>query len=245
MGRNASSKRLCCSAIVPLCVLLASSSACQTAPRSARTGERNVSPGFNDSLREGDVELWVGRFEGESREVYAQRERITAALGLKPGMVVADVGAGTGFFTMLFAEAVGADGAVYAADIVPAMLELIMERAEEKKLTNIQTVLCTDDSAELPVDKVDFTFICATYHHFEYPSSTMATIYEAMKPGSELVIIDIKRIEGESSDWAMKHMRAGQEGFTKEIEAAGFELIDDGSSVDYLKESYMIRFRRE
>ena len=96
-------------------------------PRSPRTGELSVTPGINDKIKEGDVDKWVGRFEGESREIFRERERIVEDIGVKPGMVVADVGAGTGFIAELFANSVQPGGKVYAVDIVPEMLELIRE----------------------------------------------------------------------------------------------------------------------
>ena len=84
------------------------------APRSARTNELGVRPGVNDAYRDADVDKWIERFEGENREIYANRRRIVETLHLKPGMVVADVGSGTGFLTALLAKEVGSTGRVYA-----------------------------------------------------------------------------------------------------------------------------------
>src|SRR6476646_4416611 len=85
--------------------------------------EKSVKPGINDPFKDPDVTGFREKFEGESREVYAKREKVVAACGAKPGMVVADVGAGTGLFTRLLATAVGPDGQVYAVDIAPKFLE--------------------------------------------------------------------------------------------------------------------------
>jgi hypothetical protein len=82
--------------------------------------EKSVKPGINDPFKNPDVEKYKGTFEGESREVYAQREKLVAACGVKPGMVVADVGAGTGLHTRLFAKEVGDDGQVYAVSLPAA-----------------------------------------------------------------------------------------------------------------------------
>ncbi len=86
-------------------------------------------------------------------------------------------------------------------------------------------------------------FICDVYHHFEYPQATLATLHKALKPGGELVLIDFKRIPGETSDFIMNHVRAGQEVFEAEIIAAGFEKV--GEATDLLKENYFVRFQRK
>ena len=83
----------------------------------ATAQESSVNPGINDSYKEPDAGEFTKRFETESREVFANREKIVAAAKVKPGMTVADVGAGTGLFTRLFAKAVGPEGKVYAVDI--------------------------------------------------------------------------------------------------------------------------------
>ena len=90
---------------------------------------------------------------------------------------------------------------------------------------------------------VDIVFTCDTYHHFEYPAKTMTSIHRALKPGGTFVIIDFKRIEGESSDFIMNHVRAGQDVFRSEIEAAGFELIED-IDLPSLEDNYLMRFRK-
>ncbi|MFQ5491357.1 MAG: SAM-dependent methyltransferase, partial [Phycisphaerae bacterium] len=82
------------------------------------------------------------------------------------------------------------------------------------------------------------------YHHFEYPMSTLATLHSAMRSGGELVVVDFIRIPGTSSEWVLGHVRAGQDVFIKEIQAAGFELLDRGENIDYLTENYLMRFRK-
>jgi len=221
--------------------------ACKTTkpvPHSTRTGEVNVRPGINDKLKEGNFEKWVEKFEGESREIYVHREKIADALGLRPGMSVADIGAGTGLFTLPFAERVAPHGAVTAVDIVPEFLERIQQRANEANATNVTTQLCTDDSVELPASSFDVAFICDTYHHFEYPMSTMRSLFRAMKPGGRVMVIDFIRDPVASDAWVLGHVRAGQDVFIKEIEAAGFELIDRGEGVDFLEKNYIMQFRK-
>ena len=212
----------------------------------SKHAERDKPPkDINDSYRDPDIKTCLGRLETESREIYAKRERIAKDLGIKPGMSVADIGAGTGFFTFLFAKHAGPRGRVYAVDIAKEMTDRIDKLAAEQKLENIKTVVCAEDSVDLPYNSVDLAFICDTYHHFEHAKETMTSLFRAMRPGSELVVIDFFRIEGKTREWVFNHVRAGKKTFTKEIEAVGFELIDDGSKIDYLEENYVIRFRKK
>jgi len=222
-------------------------SGCKTAPASASTAplspEPSVKPGINAEYLKPDLDVaqWVERFEREGREIYDHRDSIVAAARLKPGSVVADIGAGTGLFTPYFSRAVGTKGRVYAVDIVPAFLERIKQRAASEGLANVQTVLCTERSVELPTNSIDFAFICDVYHHFEYPHSSLASLHRALRPGGEVFLVEFKRLPGKSSDWILNHVRAGQEVFVAEIEAAGFKQIEEQ---DLLKDNYVVRFRK-
>ena len=138
-----------------------------------------------------DIEQFVKRFESEERDVYAKRQAITRAVGPQRGNAVADIGAGTGLFTQLFAEQVGPEGTVYAVDIGPAFLQYIAERAKQHGHERIvKTVLNTHDSVELPAGSIDVAFLCDTYHHFEQPEKMLASIHRALRPNGRLVIID-------------------------------------------------------
>ncbi len=220
---------------------------CKSAPASqaatVAVAEVSAKPGINAEYLKPDLNAmqWVERFEREGREIYDQREAIVAAARLQPGMVVADIGAGTGLFMPYFSRAVGPKGKVIAVDIVPAFLERIRERAKAEGLANVKTVLCTERSVELPPASIDFAFICDVYHHFEYPQSSMASLHRALRPGGEVLLVEFKRIPGVSSDWILNHVRAGQEGFTAEIKAAGFEQVEE---LDLLKDNYVVRFRK-
>lgn len=220
---------------------------CKAAPSAARTAplpsEPSVKPGINKEYLKPDLDVtqWVERFEREGREIYDHREDIVAAARVKPGSVVADIGAGTGLFTPYFSRAVGPKGKVYAVDIVPAFLDRIKKRAASEGLANVQTVLCTERSVELPANSIDFAFICDVYHHFEYPHSSMASLHRALRPGGEVLLVEFRRVPGKSSDWILNHVRAGQEVFTAEIAAAGFKQIEER---DMLKDNYVVRFRK-
>ena len=205
-----------------------------------------VNPDLNKAFRDPnlDVQKYLDRFETEDREIFVQRGRIAETVGLEPGMTVADIGAGTGLFVEPFSRAVGPEGKVYAVEIAPRFLEHIGALAEEKNLGNVLPVLCTDDSVELPANSIDVAFICDTYHHFEYPESTMTSLLRALRPGGRVVIIDFHRIEGESAKWILDHMRAGQDVFRAEIEAVGFRPVADPGDVDFLEQNYIMKFEK-
>ncbi|MCF3652263.1 class I SAM-dependent methyltransferase [Synoicihabitans lomoniglobus] len=204
----------------------------------------SVNPGINASyLREGlIVNEWIERLEAEGREVFAHRAAIVARLDLRPGMDVVDVGTGTGAFLPLLSARVGPEGRVYAVDIVEKFLDHVNDQIQRHAWTNIETVLCTDRSVELPAASVDLAFICNVYHHFEYPMDSLASLHRALRPGGRIVLVDFKRIPGESSDWILSHMRAGQEVFEAEITAAGFHRVD--AVHDLLSDNYMVVFAK-
>ncbi len=204
--------------------------------------DKSVKPGINDSFRDPNVSEFTERFEIESREVFALRDQIIKECEIKPGSTVADVGAGTGLFTRLFSKVVGDQGRVIAVDISENFLDHIRTTSRELGLKNIDTLLCKDDSTELQSGTIDTAFICDTYHHFEYPEKTMASLFAALKPGGRLILIDFRRIEGVSSDWTMGHVRAGQEVFESEITKSGFVKVKE--IPDLLKENYFVIFEK-
>jgi ubiquinone/menaquinone biosynthesis C-methylase UbiE len=207
--------------------------------------EASVKPGINDKFLDPKLNVgeWTKKFETESREIFLQREKIVAAAGLKPGMAMADIGAGTGLFTLHFAQAVGADGKVFAVEIATNFLEHIKARASKARALNVKTILGTERSVKLPEASIDLAFICDVYHHFEFPSASLATLHKALKPGGTLVLIDFKRIPGVTSDFIMNHVRAGQGVFEAEVIAAGFEKV--GEVTDLLKENYFVKFQKK
>ena len=149
-------------------------------------------------------------------EIFEKREAISKASGVKPGMVVADIGAGTGLFTRMFSREVGPKGQVLAVDIAKEFLEHIEKTSKDLGMVNIKTILGADASPRLPEGSADLVFICDTYHHFEYPIRMMTEVHKSLKPGGKVVVVDFHRQEGKSSDWTLKHVRAGQKVFEKE-----------------------------
>ncbi|MBX6315201.1 MAG: methyltransferase domain-containing protein [Isosphaeraceae bacterium] len=210
----------------------------------AEAQERPAAPReINKAFESPDVEQYIKRFESESREVYAQRRAIVRAIGLKPGMAVADIGAGTGLFTRLFATEVGPKGKVYAVDISPAFLEHINKQAKQLGHEHVETRKGSQESTELPSNSIEVAFLCDTYHHLEKPKAVLASIHRALKPGGRLVVVDFDRREGVSSAFVLEHVRANKETFIKEIESAGFEQIETGEPPK-LKENFFLQFRK-
>lgn len=207
----------------------------------ATAQNESVNPGINDNFQNPDPENFAKRFETEGREVYDHKEQIVEALSLQPGMVVADIGAGTGLFTRMIAPGVLPGGTVYAVDIAKEFVDHVLLGARVRGWSHVEGIVCEPNDVLLPPESVDLVYICDTYHHFEYPARTMASIHRAMKPDGELVVVDFERIEGVSSDWILGHVRAGKEVFRAEIEAAGFELVEE---VDMMTENYFLRFRK-
>ncbi len=230
------------SALLSLGVLFAC--AAPDSSNSPVIAEKSVKPGINKGFlsEKLDVKQFTKRFEGESREIFKHRTRIARAVGAKTGMSIADIGAGTGLFCKLFEKDVGSEGKVYAVDISPKFLEHLKKRFANSSV--VTPVMCTEKSTELPAASVDVAFVCDTYHHFEYPRNTLASLHASIRPGGSLVIVDFERIPGVSREWTLKHVRAGKEVVTAEITAAGFELLEE-VEVEGIKENYFLRFKRK
>lgn len=206
--------------------------------------ELSVKPGVNDNYKSPELSVteYQGRFETESREVFALRHEILAALDIGSGDDVADIGAGTGVYTQLFSEAVGGKGQVYAVELAPNFIAHLTGRKNDESWKNVDIVTCTDRSAELERNSIDLAFVCDTYHHFEFPMNTLASLRKALRPGGRLVVIDFERIPGVSDPWILDHVRAGRETFVAEILRAGFTLEGELDQVP-LEENYMLVFR--
>lgn len=203
--------------------------------------EESVNPGINDNFKEPDIQTNLERFETESREVYDQRNEIVSALGLREGMEVADIGAGTGFFARMIAKEVAPSGKVYAVEIAAAFLKHIKEMAEKEQVSNIELVLCDQKSTNLPPESIDLAYSCDTYHHFEFPYHTLESIHQALRPDGILIIVDFERIKGVSSDWVIGHVRCGKGTVTDEIKDSGFDLVEE---IPLLHENYILKFKK-
>ncbi len=189
--------------------------------------EQSVKPGINDNFKDPDVDKYIAMFEGESREIYKFRNEIVATIGLEPGTNIADVGAGTGFFSRMFALKVAPGGTVYAVDIAKNFVEHIDAMAKKEKISNITASICSARSVDLPENSIDVAFICDVYHHFEYPFDSMASIHTALRPGGRVVIVDFERIQDVSTKFALEHVRCGKGTVMDEVKDSGFEFVEE------------------
>jgi len=203
---------------------------------------QGASPEINEQYRNPDYSRWQRNLETEGREVYEKRLAIVDAVAPKLGQAIADVGAGTGLFTRLFAARVGPQGRVYAVDIARAFVDGNVQRARAARLENVVGVVSTQADTRLEERSVDVAFVCDAYHHFEEPKAMLASIRRALRQGGTLVVVDFERIPGTSPDWILQHVRAGKEDFRREIEAAGFRFAGE---VKLMRENYFLRFTRD
>jgi ubiquinone/menaquinone biosynthesis C-methylase UbiE len=154
------------------------------------------------------------------------------AMGLQPGMTVADVGTGIGYMLPFLSRRVGAGGHVIAEDIFDDFLASAKQRAENQKLANVTFVKGTETDPKLPGAAVDIVLALDVYHHFDYPEKMLAAIHQSLKPGGKLVVVEYyKRQEAMPGGRALTHIRLDMPAAIKEIEANGFHLIAEREHV--------------
>ena len=194
---------------------------------AAAAQEQSVHPGINRYFLDPNWQQWVNTFERPGREIYDRRHAIVAASQVRPGMAVADIGAGTGLFTRLFAPAVMPGGMVYAIDISSTFIDNILRTCREQGLSNVTGIVNTPTDIGLPAGSIDLAFITDTYHHFEYPRQTLASIHQALRRDGRVIIIDFRRNPRINPNWIMGHVRAGKARVIRELQDAGFRLVED------------------
>ena len=190
-----------------------------------------------------NLDVWLERLEVGSRELYSARHAVVAAVGLKPGDWIADVGSGTGLYTLLFADEVGPTGRVFAEDIEPLFLDLINRRVADTDHSNVTAVLGREADVTLPKESIDIVFIADTYHYFNDRETIMRTVYDALKPGGSLILVEFEITPGEEKPDYKSHVRFGKAGVVSEIEFIGFEFVEE-VDVDGLKDNYFVRFAK-
>lgn len=133
--------------------------------------------------------LWLER---PSREIQEQPNKVVKALNLKPTDVVADIGAGTGYFSFRMASLVP-QGKVYAVDIQPEMLDVINFLKTEDRITNVESVLGTLSNPNLPKNSIDVALMVDAYHEFEYPREMMEALVKSLKPGGKVILVEYRQ----------------------------------------------------
>lgn len=167
----------------------------------------------------GGCEVWLERPEREQEE---NPDGALDALNLKPGMTVADVGAGTGFMSLKMAKRVGASGKVYAEDVQPEMLAKVRENAGRAKLANVVTVQGSYTDPMLPKGQMDLILLVDVYHEFSEPQKMLRGIRSALKPDGRLVLLEYRK-EDPKIPIREEHKMTVAEVKT-ELEAEGFKL---------------------
>jgi precorrin-6B methylase 2 len=132
---------------------------------------------------------WLERPEREKEE---QPAKLVEALKLQPGDVVADIGAGSGYYTFRMAPKVGPKGKILAVDIQPEMLDLIRRRMKDSKIENVEPIQGTEADPKLPAGAVDLILLVDVYHEFSYPFEMTEAMVKALKPGGRLVFVEFR-----------------------------------------------------
>jgi len=132
---------------------------------------------------------WLERLERQAEE---RPDLVLAALELKPGMTVADIGSGSGFYSWRMGMRVGEKGTVYAVDIQPEMIEVLQKQMAERHASNVKAVLGTTKDPRLPAGSLDLALMVDVYHEFEFPYEMLAAIVRALKPGGRIVFVEYR-----------------------------------------------------
>ncbi|MCP5520316.1 MAG: class I SAM-dependent methyltransferase [Verrucomicrobiales bacterium] len=179
---------------------------------------------------------WLERAERESEE---HPDQAVAALGLKAGMTVADLGAGTGYYSRRMARAVGRTGRVYAVDVQPEMLELLRRNATAAGLTNIVTVLATEKDPRLPANAIDLVIMVDVYHELAWPHEVMEALMRSLKPGGRVAFLEYRAEDPRVPIKPLHKMTEAQ--VRKEAEAHGLEWIETVRSLPW---QHLVVFRK-
>jgi ubiquinone/menaquinone biosynthesis C-methylase UbiE len=163
--------------------------------------------------------------EREGRAETEKPELVVAAMDLRAGMTVAEIGAGTGFFSRRLAKAVGPTGKVLAEDIQPQMLDLLKQNATKEGIGNITTILGTETDPKLPDHAVDRLLLVDVYHEFQKPEPMLARLRESLAPGGTVTLVEY-RLEGDSAAYINIKHRMSVDQVLSEWTAAGFLLVN-------------------
>jgi SAM-dependent methyltransferase len=179
---------------------------------------------------------WLERPERDQEE---RPDLLLPALKLKPGDAVADIGAGTGFYTRRLAQLVGEQGSVYAVDIQPEMLELLTNKMTELKLHNVKPCLGTLTDPKLPRGTIDLVLMVDVYHEFDHPFEMMQAISKALKPGGRVVFVEFRAEDPAVPIKPVHKMTEAQ--VRKEMKVQPFEWVE---SNEILPRQHIIVFRK-
>jgi len=178
-----------------------------------------------------DSNAYIAMLENPQRDEEQKPDEVIAALDLKEGETVADIGAGSGYFSFRFAREVGDNGRVYAVDINSDMIVHMNRRIRDLKLKNVVTVLSVPDDPLLAAASVDRFFICNTWHHIENRAQYLALMKNMLKPGGQLIIVDY--LKKELPVGPPPQMKIAREEVIKEMVSGGFMLSREHTFLPY------------
>jgi ubiquinone/menaquinone biosynthesis C-methylase UbiE len=178
-----------------------------------------------------DPKAYVAMLEDPARDAYQMPDAVLRALALRGGEVVADIGAGSGYFTVRLAAAVGPTGRVYGVDVDPDMVRHLNRRVRDTGITNVVSILSAPDDPLLPDASVDRFFVCDTWHHIEDQAKYLTLMKKMLKPGGEVVMIDFKK---EATPMGPPlEMRIARAALVQQMQAAGFRLAAEHTFLPY------------
>ena len=178
---------------------------------------------------------WLDRPEREEEE---QPDKALEAINIRRGMVVADVGAGSGFMSFKMAKLVGTPGKVYANDVQPEMLEILRTKARVNKITNVETVLGTVNDPKLPAATMDLILLVDVYHEFSEPQAMLRHMREALKPSGRLVLLEYRKEDPEVPIRPEHKMSVAE--VRAELEPEGFQF---DQTIEVLPRQHILVFR--
>ncbi|MEC4675109.1 MAG: methyltransferase [Nitrospirota bacterium] len=187
-----------------------------------------------------DINDYIHNLERPGRDEYQKPDEVIQALNLKPGMVLADIGAGSGYFTRRFSRAVGSKGTVMAVDVEQQMLDYNRKHLSDLgRPSHTQFILATPDDPSLPVSSVDLIFLCNVYHHLDHTIAYLEKAKAGLKPEGRIAIIDFYHDERSGKLGFSKHHLVPQERVMKELQKAGFTLATKHT---FLQRQYFLEF---
>lgn len=195
------------------------------APVATQVPQRKTSEPYT-----GDLSI----FDSPGREERLRINRVMDVLGIVPGKVVADVGAGSGWFTVRAARRVGGGGLVYAVDINPEAIRYVEERAKKEELRNVKTILGKADDPMLPAGSVDAVLLLKTYHEVAQPIALLQNLRAALRPGAKVGVIDRN---GNGEDHGVE-----RDVVIREAKASGYKLVEQYDFVKGDKMDYFLVF---
>lgn len=178
-----------------------------------------------------DVDHWVKVFDDPKRDAWQKPAEVVQALNLKAGMSVADVGAGTGYFSRHLSSAVGDSGTVFAVDVEPGLVVHLRDRAETEKTANVVPVLGSNDNPRIPAASVDAILIVDTLHHVDDRPAYLRRLRSALRPGGRIAVVDFKKEESDVGP-PIAH-RLAREQVLAEFELAGYRLVEEPAFLTY------------